>query len=96
MQQQKQEELFEEVEVVDDAEEEGKTPKKQPKLSEIPKAQPKVKKSLVTRIFQSILKPLKSVFQNLRTVLEKKNDRNNLQSLMQNLSKNRTKNSKQD
>ena len=41
MQQQKQEELFEEVEVIDDPEEEEKgTPKKQPKLSEIPKPQP--------------------------------------------------------
>ena len=43
MQQQKQEELFEEVEVVDDAEEE-EDDQETIKLSEIPKAQPKVKK----------------------------------------------------
>ena len=73
MQNAKQEELFEEVEVIDDAD----------------------KEDVVYLLFHETVKNLlKSVSQNLRTVLGKKIDSEKLQSIMQNLSKNRTKTSK--
>ena len=67
MQQQKQEELFEEVEVVDDPEERGR-PQETSQVIGDTEGTPKVKKTLVKKISQSILSLLKKVFQNLRTV----------------------------